>query len=51
MDADRCQLWGRTVQFEPWNQLIHPTKEKLLAGFTAFASKFGIGKRKLVHGG
>ena len=29
---------------------MHPTKEKLFAGFTAFACEFGISEGELAHG-
>ena len=32
----------------PWDQFIHPTKEKLFAGFTAFAGKLAIRERQLL---
>jgi hypothetical protein len=33
----------------PRNQLIHLAKEEFFVGLMAFAGKFGIGKRELLH--
>jgi len=33
----------------PGNQLIHSTEEEFFASFAAFAGKFGVGERELVH--
>ena len=33
----------------PGNQLIHSTEEEFFASFAAFAGKFGVGERELIH--